>query len=476
MQAQQKALEVAAHNVANANTPGYSRQTARMVTTAPMPYPDGKGMLGSGVKVAEIARIRDEFLDMQVRKELQTLGNWEARSRFLGQIELVFMEPSETGFNAVLSNFFDSWQELSLNPEGTPVRAALLENSNSLVNSVKHINEQLKTIRSDIDTNLAIKVVEVNSLAEQIKDLNSQVISAVALNETPSDLMDRRDMLIDSLAGLIEFTAVETATGAVNIFIGGRALVKDSAAYRLALEPSPGMEDAWPASPRIVWERDGSEAMIRNGEIGALGEIRDNNLKEYMHRFESLIWGIVNAVDAVHSQGMDLNGAKGEKFFKGDFLETLEINPDIKKDLGKIAAALLPEDWEPGYSPNPGDSRNALKIAQLRHFNLVFDNDAPLKGRLRFPSAGEAGLTTFENYYKDTIARLGVDAKESNRMTENQFSLLTMMNRRRESVSGVSLDEELANMVQFQLAYQASARIISTFDEILDTIINRMLR
>ncbi len=476
LQAQQKALEVTAHNIANANTPGYSRQTARMVTTTPLPYAGGKGMLGSGVKVAEIARIRDEFLDMQIRKEMQTMGQWTARSQVLDQIEIVFMEPSETGFNAVLSNFFESWQELSLNPEGTPVRAALVEKSNALVNSIKHINEQLKTIRRDIDDSIALCVSEVNTLAFQIKDLNSQIISVSTMGEMPGDLMDRRDLLIDRLAELVEFTALETPAGSVNIYIGGRALVREGSSYSLALAPSKESAGGWPAAPRIVWERDGSEARIGKGEIGGLQDVRDNNLKGYMHDFESLAWGVINAVNLVHSEGMDLKGDKGDIFFIGDYLETLEINPDLKKDMGKIAAAALPQGWQPGDPPNPGDSANALKIAQLRNSSIIVGTGEPSTNRLRLPGEGEQGFTTFENYYRDAIARLGVDAQESSRMTENQLSLLEMMNRRKDSISGVSLDEELASMVQFQLAYQASARVITTFDDILDTIINRMLR
>ncbi len=476
LQAQQKALEVTAHNIANANTPGYSRQVARMVTTMPLPYKDGQGMLGSGVKVAEIARVRDEFLNMQIRKELQTMGQWDSKANVLGQIERVFMEPSETGFNKTLSNFFDSWQELSLNPEGSPVRNALVGNSSALVNTIKHVNNQLKTIRTDIDDQIALKVEEVNSLAVQIKDLNSQIVSLVAMKETPGDLMDRRDLLVDRLSELISFTALETTAGSMNIFIGGRTLVREGTSYSLTLEPSLGLDEGWPASPRILWERDGGEVSIKSGEIAGLKEVRDTNLKSYMHDFESLVWGIVSAIDQVHSEGMDLYGAQGENFFIGDNLETLQINPLIKGDVSRVAAATLPEGWtEPG-SPNPGDGTNALKIGQLRHASIFVDTDSAAKGKLRFPGDGEVGTTNFENYYRDAIARLGVDSQESYRMVENQHSLLSMMENRKESISGVSLDEELANMVQFQLAYQASARLITTFDDILDTVINRMLR
>ena len=476
MQAQQKALEVTAHNVANANTPGYSRQVARMVATTPLPYPSGQGMLGSGVKVEQIARIRDEFLDMQIRREMQTLGSWDASAQVLDQIERVFMEPTATGFNSVLNKFFDSWQDLSLNPEGTPVRTVVVENANALITSVKHINEQVKAIRSQIDMNISLKVTEVNSLATQIKDLNAQITTLVSINSTPGDLMDQRDLLVDRLAELIEFTPLETPQGALNIFIGGRALVEGGSAYKLAIKPSEGMVDGWLASPPIVWERDDRVVNIGNGEIAGLKDVRDINLKDYLQSFESLAWGIINEVNAAHSQGMDLYGAQGNNFFTGTHLENLAVSSEIKGDLGKIAAALLPADWSGPGSPKPGDGRNALQIAQLRNASIVVDTEVGLQNRLRLPANGEVGLTTFENYYRDMIARLGVDSQESNRMAENQLSLIDMMQNRKESISGVSLDEELANMIQFQLAYQASAKIISTFDEILDTVINRMLR
>ncbi|MCR3920908.1 MAG: flagellar hook-associated protein FlgK [Firmicutes bacterium] len=476
MQAQQKALEVTAHNVANANTPGYSRQVARMVATTPMSYPDGEGMLGSGVKVEEIARIRDEFLDMQIRGELQTHGNWHASCEVLTQIEGVFMEPTTTGFNSVITNFFNGWQELSLNPEGTPVRAALVENANALVNSIKHVNEQLKTIRSQIDTNVSLKVTEVNSLATQIKDLNSQIITLVSLNETPGDLMDRRDILVDRLSELIEFTALSTPRGSLNIYIGGRSLVNENSVHNLAVEPSEGMVEGWPVSPQIVWERDNRVVNIGNGEIGGLQSVRDTNLKDYMQTFESMAWGIITEVNAAHSQGMDLFGDQGTNFFTGTHLENLAVSDEIKANVGKIAAAALPDDWSEPGAPNAGDGNNALQIAQLRNASMVEDTDAELQNRLRLPADGETGITTFENFYKDLIARLGVDSQESSRMSENQQSLIHMMQERKESISGVSLDEELANMIQFQLAYQASARMITAFDELFDTVINRMIR
>jgi flagellar hook-associated protein 1 FlgK len=462
MQAQQKALEVTGHNIANANTPGYSRQVARLVPTNPIPFAGGRGMLGTGVRVAEISRIRDEILDFQIRKEMRTQGRWEMSRDILAQVEYVFMEPSPTGFNSVLSTFFESWQELCLNPGASPPRAALVQNAGSLVNTVRHANEQLKAIRNDIDFQTNLKVQEVNTLAEQIRDLNRQIISLNALDALPADLMDRRDMLADRLSQIVEFNAVLTDRGSLNIYLGGRELVGEGNVNRLKVVPGEGDGSDWPPAPVVVWERDGRPARIAGGELAGLREVRDVKLRGYMEDFTALVFGIVNAVNAAHREGSGLSGQTGVDFFTGNLLENLDVNSAVKDDLSLIAAASLPETV-------PGDGSNALRIAQLRHARISVDvSEADLKLRLKLDPGGG---TTFESYYRDGISRLGVDANESKRMVDNQKALLNMMNQRRDSISGVSVDEELSNMVQFQVAYQASARLIATMQEIFDTII-----
>ena len=471
LQAQQKSLEVTSHNIANANTPGYSRQIAHMTSTTPLPYINGKGALGSGVLVDEIARVREGFLDSQIRQETQTLANWESRGYFLGQVESVFMEPSETGFNNVISSFFDGWQELSLNPEGSPVRAALIKNAHTFVNSVHHTYEQLKTIRTDITQQITMKVEEVNTLAVQLKDLNRQIVSLTAQNNSPADLLDRRDALLEQLSEITEFDAIHNNSGSVNIYIGGRPLVYENTSFTLATEPG-GNDGDWPLAPKITWEKDGRELNMRNGQLAGLIETRDSYLRGYMEDFESMVWGTVNAVNELHTQGMDLYGNMGTDFFTGGHLETLDVNNALNSDPGLIAAAMAPVAG--GSQPAPGDGRNAINIAQLRHARVNVDSAQP-DVRLRV-TLDSNGITTFENYYRDNIARLGVDTQESDRMANNQVSLIAMLNQRRDSISGVSLDEEMANMVQFQLAYQASAKVITAFDDIYDTLINRMLR
>ena len=471
LQAQQKSLTVTAHNIANANTPGFSRQRAQMTPTNPMPYANGEGMLGSGVVVAEIARIRDRFLDTQLRQEAQTLAKWETRHSFLSQVEGVFMEPSETGFSSVLNTFYNSWQELSINPENSSVRAALVENGNAFTNAARHTNEQLKSVRSNLAEQITAKTEEVNTLAKQLADLNRQIVSLTAQRNSPADLLDRRDNLLKELTEIIEFDTVLNDNSSVNIFIGGRALVDQSTSFRLTTIAG-AVDGDWTLSPQPAWERDNQPLRMTNGQLAGLAETRDVLLRRYMEDFASMVWGVTNSVNDLHAAGMDLYGTTGNAFFTGANLETLQINELIRNDSGLVAASMAPG---PGQSqPAPGDGGNALLIARLRSAAISVD---PLQPDVRLRATLDPlGQTTFSDFHRDNIARLGVDTRESKRLAENQASLLAMLNQRQDAIAGVSLDEEMANMIQFQLAYQASSRVITAFDEIYDTLINRMLR
>lgn len=471
LQAQQKSLTVTAHNIANANTPGFSRQRAQLTPTNPLPYANGEGMLGSGVAVAEITRIRDRFLDTQLRQEAQTLAKWETRHSFLSQVEGVFMEPSETGFSSVLNTFYNSWQELSLNPESSSVRAALVESGNAFTNAARHTNEQLKSVRSHMSEQITAKTEEVNTLAQQLADLNRQIVSLTAQRDSPADLLDRRDNLLKELTEIIEFDTVLNDNSSINIFIGGRALVDNNTSFRITTIAG-ALDGDWNLSPQPVWERDNQPLKMSNGQLAGLMETRDLLLRRYMEDFSSMVWGVTNSVNELHAAGMDLYGTSGNAFFTGAELETLRVNELISNDSGLVAASLAAL---PGHSqPAPGDGGNALLIARLRTAAISID---PLQPDVRLRATLDpAGLTTFTNFHRDNIARLGVDTRESERLAENQTSLVAMLEQRQQSIAGVSLDEEMANMIQFQLAYQASARVITAFDEIYDTLINRMLR
>ncbi|WP_396276622.1 flagellar hook-associated protein FlgK [Haloimpatiens lingqiaonensis] len=203
--AQQKAIDVTTHNIANANTEGYSRQRAMMETTTPFSMPSvnnaiGPGQLGTGVQISIIQRVRDEFLDYQFRNESSTMGMYEARDRFLSEIESVFNEPSDKGLSTVIGKFFDSWQELSKQAETSNARTVVAQQANALANELNHTYNQLQKIRSNTQMVIKDTVFQVNNYLDQIDSLNQQIMNVKISGQEPNDLMDKRDLLVDKLS------------------------------------------------------------------------------------------------------------------------------------------------------------------------------------------------------------------------------------------------------------------------------------
>ncbi|APC07865.1 flagellar hook-associated protein FlgK [Neomoorella thermoacetica] len=468
MQAQQRAIYTTSHNIANANTEGYTRQQVVLAATPAYPVPamnrpGGQGwQIGTGVDSQETRRLRDEFLDTQIRRETGSLGQWQQIQDVLQQVEVVFNEPSDTGLSTLMSQFWAAWQELSKNAESSPVRTTVVETANALAEAFRHSAAQLNQIKDDIDQSIELKVKEVNSLAQQIADLNGQIKNIVAAGDQPNDLMDQRDLLLDRLSKIIDFSVEknmvtvndeEIADGQIKIKLGDQYLVNvDGTDGSIVNIVVAGTDDA--NKGKIFWEDSGDEIVPANGEIKGLQKARED-VQTYLANLNTLAGELAAAINEQHILGKDLTGASGEDFFViGDDSDTItaaniQVNPQIMADVSKIAAA--------ANDGGPGDGSNALAIAQLQH-KLIENLDN----------------TTFDDYYKNFTAKLGVDAHEATRMTTNQGVLVDQLTNRKESISGVSLDEEMANMLQYQRAYEASARMITTLDSMLDKIINGM--
>ncbi|OIQ09854.1 flagellar hook-associated protein 1 [Moorella thermoacetica] len=467
MQAQQRGIYTTSHNIANANTEGYTRQQVVLAATPAYPVPamnrpGGQGwQIGTGVDSQETRRLRDEFLDTQIRRETGSLGQWQQIQDVLQQVEVVFNEPSDTGLSTLMSQFWAAWQELSKNAESSPVRTTVVETANALAEAFNHSYQQLTTIQDDIDQSIALKVTEVNSIAQQIADLNGQIKNIVAAGDQPNDLMDQRDLLLDRLSKIIDFSVEKNmvtvndeaiADGQIKIKLGDQYLVDVNGADSSAVNIVAGTDDA--NKGKIFWGDSGDEIVPANGEIKGLQKARED-VQTYLTNLNTLAGELAAAINEQHILGKDLTGASGEDFFViGDNSDTItaaniQVNSQIMADVSKIAAA--------AKDGGPGDGSNALAIAQLQH-KLIENLDN----------------TTFDDYYKNFTAKLGVDAHEATRMTTNQGVLVDQLTNRKESISGVSLDEEMANMLQYQRAYEASARMITTLDSMLDKIINGM--
>ncbi|KNZ70096.1 flagellar hook-associated protein FlgK [Thermincola ferriacetica] len=462
LQAQQRALDVTAHNIANANTEGFSRQRAVMATTTPFAYPSvnrpiGAGQIGTGVMVEEVKRMRDSFIDLQVRQEVNKTGEWETKNNSLQKLEVIFNEPSDAGLRTVLDQFWEAWQELSKKPELEAVRSLVRQRGIAVAETFNHLDRQLTDLAEDLDASVKIKVDEINNIAGQVAALNDQIVRVEVQGDNANDLRDKRDLLLDELSKIVQITVKEDNSGAVTVSIGGRALVSAAGVSKISAVPN-GANNGY---VDLQWAVDGTAVSIQSGSIKGMLDIRDITIPSYRQQLDDLANALVTSVNAEHVAGYGLNKTAADPHFNffdaaGTTAATISIDAAILGDLDNIAAASTAAD--PLASPsveNSGDGSNALNIAELKHQALL-------------------GTATLDDYYRGMIAQLGVEAQESSRMVDNQNLLLSQLENRRQEVSGVSLDEEMTNMIKFQHAYNAAARTITAMDEMLDTIVNRL--
>lgn len=451
LQAQQVGLNLAGHNIANANTPGYSRQRVHLVAGAPYTVPAfnrprAPGQLGTGVEVAEIERMRNAFVEMQLRAEYQTTGKWQALQDGYEQIELIFNEPSDSGIAHSLIEFWKSLQQLSLTPGGDgslAARAVVRQNGALLSDAIRHTYSQLQRYQMEINGAIEVKVGKINNIARQIADLNEQIVAVTATGDNANDLLDTRDLLINELAKIVNIQVVEDSSQAVSISITGSALVQGATVTELDItRDTEGLV-------HIQWHGLDIQVQFKGGEIKGLLELRDEILPDYMKKLDDLATAIIEEINAIHETGYDLNGVSGRLFFAGSGAKDINLHDDITgpDGLAHIAA---------GKTATPGDGDNALEMARVQ--SKVVDK---LSG-------------TIPDFFSSLISQLGVDSQEAQRMVTNQTVLVEHLEKRQEAISGVSLDEEMGNLIRYQHAYNAAARLITAIDECLTTIIERM--
>ena len=453
LMASQYALSVVNHNISNANTEGYSRQAAKLSATEAFPIPAFNraaivGQLGTGVQVDMIQRYRNDFVDLQLRTESESLSQWKVTQDILQQAELYFHEPSENGLNAALSRFWNSWTEVGNSPQDVAVRQALRENATDLAGVIKSTYGRLSALRADVNDQIGLKVQEINSLAERIAALNGQIVKVQSIGYQPNDLRDQRDLLVDQLSQLIDISYTETSTGAMAISVGGRNLVFNQEYRPLAAVPDPANGNLY----SLQWQEDGSALTVMGGELKGLLDLRDVSLPGMQATLNEMAAALVAQVNAAHRAGYGLNGATAQDFFTatpGSEAATIAVAPAIAADVASIASATSADA--------PGDGSNALAIAAIQQQKVM-----------------SGGTASIDGFYQAFISQLGVDVSNAKAMTDNQQVLVQQLTQRKQEESGVSLDEEAIDLIRYQRAYQAASRMVTTIDEMLDQVINRM--
>ena len=534
--AQQTALQTTGHNIANANTNGFTRQVVDLTASRPMEAvglmrSNVPGQIGTGVEFEKITRVREKFLDHQFYEENKDLGSWTVRKDTLEKLEAVFNEPSDTGVRQVIEKFWNAWQVLSKEPENVTARAALKENALAMTNTFNHTSKQLSDLSRDLTENISVKVREANTMIGQVARLNAEIFRVEGLGNSANDLRDQRDLLADNLSNIINIKVSDSVSG-YDIRMGNISLVNGiQVTNTLAMKPSDATV-VLPSGVVAVEDVVGTGDLI-SGEVFGMIFSRDNIVPSYQFQINSMVKALVQGdmkvtlpsgtvlppklpagtelngvvydgteiltdsqrvltqdtdiklkgLNALHQIGYTLDNPpiSGVPFFTLKEGTTtmnaanIQVNQDIVTKVSNISTSArvltdannqIIRDAVGNEQVVKGNNVIALTIAGLQNNTYSFDET----------DEGIPILTngTFDEFYRAVIGQLGVQTQESTRQGTNQKLLVDQVDSRRQSVSGVSLDEEMSNMIKFQHAYNASARIMTAFDEMLDKVINNM--
>ena len=602
------AITTAGHNISNANTEGYSRQRVQIKEFDPLYKPDLErlerpGMIGQGVDVQSINRIRDELLDHRIVAQANQESYWQTRSDYYTMIEQVYNEPDDISVRSNMDKFWQSWQELSIHPESEASRQAVVTRAVTLTDSIKQRWESLDGIANLVNGDIDATVKQVNSLSKQIADCNGEIVRSRAMGDNPNDLLDRRDLLVDKLSQLINITTDQRDNDEFMVHVDGKVLVQGSVSREIG--KTPKFDDT--GYSKLIWADTGDDAFFKGGKLGALVELRDVDLRNEIQSLNTMTMNFADLVNDVHRNAVGANKVTGLDFFvqhsfvenaNGNFdrngdgeldtsyvfrftgtnaldlqqqvgiegvmtlsgsngnvsipyyhTDTVETviarindstsevkayldknnhlvlkattamnsnNPDFVirhvEDSGYFLAGysgVLAGTGETGaYDFSQADAVNAL--AQGSQFavspvynpsayievNAALQNDVMSVAAGYMDAAGNAptgdgraaveiasirnssvmvgSMKTFDDYFADSVTNVGLKGEQAETNLLSQNSIMDDLHNLRDSISGVNIDEELAEIMKFQHGYNAAAKFITVWDSLIDTVINRL--
>jgi flagellar hook-associated protein 1 FlgK len=457
--AQRRGLELAGHNISNANTEGYSRQRLRLEADGgpiiPAIHSRWNGA-GNGVTTADVERLRDVFLEARSVQERGTDAGLRGNQVMLSRVETILSEPGDSGIQSQLADFWSGWDDVANQPDSLAARGQLLERAQTLASGLNGASERLETQWSASREQLSATVQDINATAASVAEYNRSIMSATKAGLSPNDLADQRDLMVQRLGELAGVTLRPGDAGSVNVYLGGTALVRGDAAERLAVTgpdsmPKPKIDPPAATPTPLVslsWERDGYPVST-GGSSGGLVQGMNDVLPRYRDQLSDLSGKLLTQVNDVHTQGFDQSGAPGGAFYTASADGRLTV---AFTDPAKVAASdSNVTDPETGavVSGNRGGG-NAAKLAEL----------STVKGGP-------------DELYRQIVVGLGVEAQTANRRVDIQSNILSQIDGAREAEAGVNLDEEMTSMLAYQRAYEGAARFVSAVDQMLDTLINR---
>ena len=479
LSAQQQGIAVTGHNIANVNTPGYSRQRTNFVNLSTDTTSQIK--LGYGVLVDSVSQYYDRFITQNLQQKESVLGETETKKSTLSYIESLFNDQAGNGLSQVLSEFWNGWQDLANNPSGIPERTALLQKAEALIERFHTIRSDLTRVQNEVGNSLGASLNDLNKWTGMVAELNQKIVSSESIGTAANDLRDQRNEVLKKISGLIEGNSFENEDGSVTfVTTNGLLLVDRAQSWNLSQN---GADIYWNQVPTDVSDR------LQGGKIGGLLDLRDETLPQYAANLDEMAGTLIQEVNDLHYSGFNLSGVDHIYFFEnfntppavpntGDYTGAAAFiglstgATGVKDNPENIAAAEanVPNPPPAPASPLPGDNRNALKI-------LSIQTDATLSIKKwtytdRGVTISSVSMTlSLDDYYRTLVGDIGVLTEGTNQQYDFTKTMVDNLNDVRDSISGVNLDEEMTKLMEMQSAYKAAAKLVTVADELFTAIL-----
>lgn len=441
--AQQGALNVVSNNIANASTPGYTAERPNLVEQAPVQY--GAIVLGQGAELQSVQSLRDQVLQLQIDTQTQSQGQLNSYLGGMNQVQSLFNETQGVGLQNVMSQFFNSLQSLSTDPTSTPLRQGVLSAGQNLVNAFHTASSGLNQIQSGLDQSVGQTVTQVNQLTGQIARVSGQIDTFTGTSNDPSALIDQRNQLVNQLSQLVNVSVTNASSGAFELTTSnGAALVVGNQSFSLStkINPPTGFQDIYSSTGTDI------TSTISSGQLGGLLQARDQDIPAAETSLDTLAYNAATAFNTQSKAGYDANGNAGANFFTP--------LSGVAGSAGQIALAISDPSLIAASSDGaPGSNGNALALAGIQNQALI-------------------GGQSVTDYYSNLVDTVGNDVANANGQQQTVNSVLTQLQNQQNSLSGVSIDQQAAMLVQYQNAYQASAQVVTVVQQLMQSTLNMM--
>ncbi|MEO7103054.1 MAG: flagellar hook-associated protein FlgK [Gemmatimonadaceae bacterium] len=460
LQAQQAAIETAANNIANANVPGYSRQVINLQPNTPLYTP--QGAVGTGVIVKDISRVRDTMLDTNFRAQTSAAGGYSTQSDILNSIGQVFGEPSDTGLSNTLSQFYASWSDLANNPTSAAAQSVVQQRGAAVASTLNQFSTNLDQLASNTLDSATQQVNQINQYTSQIASINKQIVAAEANGTTANDLRDMRDNAIDALSKIVPVRVIDHDNGSDTIYVAGATVVDGSDSKNFNLQGTSGS---------IVLQLSGRNFATQSpgGSLGANLDALNKDIPNAKSQLDTLTNGIVTSVNAIHTAGWTA---------AGDALGGSNWNPATPPtgsnvnffDPTKLTAGSISLSAQVASNASyiaAGDTQGATGNNNIANRIAAVANDTTTMTKY-----GSTETTSVMEYYRDLVTRVGVATNDATSSSTVYSTLAQQADTQRQSVSGVSTDQELISLTKNQQAYAAAAKVITTANSMSQTLLD----